>query len=296
MTIRHLRLFIEVYKTENITKAAANLNMTQPTVTRAIKELENHYNIQLFDRINGKIIVTDEGRRFYPHAFSVIEAYNQLEQNAPNLESRKTIRIGSTLGLGNTHIPALVTSFMQSHPLISVKTAIYNSHMLQESLENDELDFALIEGEFINDNLYCKPFRDDDLLLILPPNSPLVTMPELTLDDLRHTPIILREKGSVGRGYIESIFESNGIYIDPIMESASTSAIIHAVHYGIGISFMPQGLISNFIASGYVKTNTITGISLNRKNYIVWNKSKIITPSVQEFMDEIIASEKRESQ
>lgn len=285
MTLRHIKLFIEVYKTENITKAASNLNMTQPTVTRAIQELEKYYNIQLFDRINGKLLITDEGKRFYQYAFSVLEAYKQLEQNAPNLEKNKTIRIGSTLGLGSTHIPILVSSFTKSHPQVSIKTSIYNSHMLQEALQNDELDFALIEGEIVNSNLNIRPFRDDNLVLMLPPNDKLSSYENLTLDDLKTVPIILREKGSVGRSYIESIFEANGIYIDPVMESASTSAIIHAVHYGIGISFLPEGLIRNFIKSGYVSTNTINNVSFHRKNYIVWNKSKIITPTIQEFMD-----------
>ena len=290
MTIRHLRLFVEVYKTANITKAASNLNMTQPTVTRAIKELEKNYNIQLFDRINGKLLVTDEGKRFYQYAFSVLEAYNQLEQNAPALENTKTIRIGSTIGLGSTHIPILVSSFMKSHPQISIKTSIYNSHMLQEYLENGELDFALIEGEVSNDNLFSKSFRDDSLMLILPPKSKLASKKKLSLEDIKNEPIILREKGSVGRSYIESIFEANNIFINPVMESASTSAIIHAVHYGIGISFLPEGLIRRYIDSGYVETNSLYDASFRRKNYLVWSKSKIISPTIQEFMNMITDS------
>ena len=74
MTIRHMRIFLEVYRMENITQAAKNLHMTQPAVTRAVQEIERHYGVMLFDRMNRRLFVTEAGRQFYAQALHIVES------------------------------------------------------------------------------------------------------------------------------------------------------------------------------------------------------------------------------
>lgn len=284
MTLRHLRLFIEVYKTGNITKAAENMNMTQPTVTRAIQELERHYDIVLFDRINHKLMITDSGKRFYHFASKVVELYDDMEQSVTDHQEKGTISIGATMGIGSYLLPKLIVKYKELHPNVMVKSLISDYQNIQESLENNKIDIALIEGAIYNEEMEHEPFIKDPLVLLLPPNDPLSKLPGLSFDDIKDRPFLLKEEGGNGRGFIEEVFSSHGVLLDPIMESSSTHALVQAVHAGLGISILSEKLVSHSIESGFVSTNNLLDVPLFKQNYIVWHKGKFLVSSMLDFI------------
>lgn len=146
VTIRHLKLFVEVYKTLNITKAAENLHMTQPTVTRAIHELEEHYQVRMFDRINHKIQPTEAGSRFYHYAAKTMDLLDDRETGMHDWDEVGIINIGATISIGSTILPQLITEYKMLHPKVTIKSIVSNSTTLQNALETNQLDFALVEG------------------------------------------------------------------------------------------------------------------------------------------------------
>lgn len=284
MTIRHLKIFIQVFQAENITKAAKLLHMTQPAVTRAIQEIETYYGVCLFDRINRRLSVTESGKQFYSHALHIVESFGSLENEMKNWDEIGVLRVGSSITLGTFMLPDLITEFKKLHPQMEINVTISNGAKIQQMLCENQLDLAFVEGVISLPNLQSKKFATDKLVLITSPHHPLATADSIYLSDLLAYDLLLREPGSVGRALLDSVFTAHGLTLKPKWESVSTHALINAVHAGLGISILPQKLVKQSIDAGYVYTNVVKDESFRRNNYIVWHKNKYLTASANKLI------------
>lgn len=261
-----------------------NLNMTQPTVTRAIQELEDHYGVMLFDRINRRLQPTEEGNKLYLYAAKAMDLLDYMENGMRDWNETGIINIGATNSIGSTILPILITEFRQHHPNIQVHSLVSNRQVLQHAMESNELDFALIKGVIPGGNFCYEPFSKNRLVVLLPSGDPRANKKIIELDELKDDAFLLREKGSEGRAFVEALFAPHGFHIEPIMESVSTHALVQAVHAGIGISVLPFSLVQYSIESGFVATCQIRGVDLVRTNHIVWHEGKYITSVAKDMM------------
>ncbi|MDD3797477.1 MAG: LysR family transcriptional regulator [Lachnospiraceae bacterium] len=285
MTFRHMRIFLQVYQTQNITRAAKLLNMSQPAVTRAIQEVEQYYGIRLFERINRRLTVTEIGHRFYRQALHMLEAYDTMEKELKNWDRIGSVRIGATVTLGSYFLPRLAAGFRKEYPEIEIRGTISNGSSLERGLLNNELDLALVESSVDETELQAEPIGEDRLILITPPGHELLLREQVVLQDLEKYPVLLRERGSTVRTFLDNYFAVSAIQIHPVWESVSTQAIVKAVGCGIGISILPEKLVSRDLADGIVCTREIAEEELTRKHYIVWHKNKFLTKSMQRLID-----------
>lgn len=286
MTLRHLRVFLAVYQTQNVTRAAERLHMTQPTVTRAVQELERYYGVRLFERINRRLYITQSGRQLYARAVHIVGSFDRMEKELKNWDEFGLLRIGATPTLASVLLPKTLMTFEKKHPKLRVRCSVENGTHLQEALADDRLDFALIEGEVAAEHLHAEPFSEDRLILLLPPDDPRRNAPALTLRELAESPLLLREKGSMGRSFLDRVFAAHDLPLEPLMESISTHAIIQAVHAGLGISFLPQRLIQHSVESGFVATRAVDDEPFVRRNFAVWHEDKFLTRSARELLED----------
>ncbi len=286
MTLRHLRVFLAVYQTQNVTRAAERLHMTQPTVTRAVQELERYYGVRLFERINRRLYITQSGRQLYARAVHIVGSFDRMEKELKNWDEFGLLRIGATPTLASVLLPKTLMTFEKKHPKLRVRCSVENGTHLQEALADDRLDFALIEGEVAAEHLHAEPFSEDRLILLLPPDDPRRNAPALTLRELAESPLLLREKGSMGRSFLDRVFAAHDLPLEPLMESISTHAIIQAVHAGLGISFLPQRLIRHSVESGFVATRAVDDEPFARRNFAVWHEDKFLTRSARELLED----------
>ncbi len=284
MTLRHLKIYIEVYRLENVTKAADALHMTQPAVSRSIQEIERYYNVRLFERIHHRLYVTELGKEFYAYALHIMDSFEQMEQGLRTWDEYGILRIGTSISIGTFLLPKVLLACKTHNPHLKIKSTVSNWHHLQQALLNNELDFVVMEGGMIPDMLHAQSIAQDCLVPVLPPNAPERNT-EQTLQELVKNPLLLREYGSAGRGFLEHIFAIHHIQAEPLMESISTQAILQSVHMGLGISFLPKHLVEESIANGFVATCQVSDETFCRDNYIVWHKQKFITKSAKETMD-----------
>ena len=284
MTIRHLNVFLTVFQTENVTKAAELLYMTQPAVSRCISELETHYGIRLFERIGRRLSVTEAGREFYHHALHIVDSFNRMESGMKGWDECGILRVGASITLGTFLLPKVMKQFRVLHPDIRLKATVANGSTLQDALLDNRLDFAVIEGGRMNERLQKEPLGADRLVPVLPPNDPRKGT-VCPLKELASSSLLLREHGSAGRSFLDHLFSLHELPVEPVMESVSTQAILQAVHAGLGISFLPERLTIGSIRSGLVATCTVEGESLKRDHYLVYHKNKFHSCASRELMD-----------
>ncbi len=283
MTNNHMRIFVEVYKTLNMTRAAENLNMTQPAVTRAIKEIESFYGIRLFERLNKGLYPTEKAKDVYYRAQTIMAEYDVMEKELKNEDNTGIIRIGSTISLGIYMLPPLVRRLKKEMPNLEVRVVIENGAALERRLLSNDLDLAFIEGPTTNQNLQRKQIMNDELVVIASLESKLGD--ELSIAELAKEPLLCREKGSISRTFIEGIFLANGLVMDPIWESESSQALINAVHENIGVSILPAKIVAPHVKKGWVRVVGIKDINLTRKDYIVTHKDKYLSDAVKYIMN-----------
>lgn len=284
MTIRHLKIFVQVYRAQNMTHAAKVLHMTQPAVTRTIQEIERYYGVRLFERINKRLSATECGDLLYSQALHIVDAFDTMDQGLRNWESFGILRVGASTTLGSFLLPEFISRFQQQYPHIKIQVTISNGENLQKALIDNRLDIALIEGVINEADLLAQALGKDRLVLITPPRHPLLSMEKVQLKDLLAYPFLLRETGSAGRTFLNNFFAVHDMPVRPLWESASTQALIKAVGLGLGISFLPQQAVARDIADGLVCTRDIADADLTRQHYLVRHKNKYLTKSLQRFI------------
>lgn len=277
MTIRHLRIFVRVYQLQSITQAAEALHLTQPAVSRAIAELESCYGLRLFERMNHRLYRTAASDEFYASALHIVDSFDRLERGARELESAGTLRVGASLTLGSFFLPDVLRSYQSAHPDVTVRVTVSNAAFLAQALRDDALDLAVIEGAVNEPHLRAELLRHDRMQLIVPPGHALLRKRRILLSDVLACPLLLRESGSAGRAFLDGVFASRGAAVQPAWESASTQALIRAVAAGLGVSILPEQLVSDAIESGTVAAAAIADVSLMRENFILYHREKYFT-------------------
>ena len=229
MTLRHLRIFVEVCRTGSITKAAESLHLSQPAVSLAIRQLEEYYGILLFDRISKKLYLTESGNKMLSYASHIIESFDDMETQLKNWDSAGTLRIGSSISTGTQMLPQLVRRFNLRFPQIRTQVLIDNSRIIEDKVLTNQLDMALVESLSYSPDIVCVPFYTDRLIVITAPMHPLTQSPKCTVKALADYPVLLREPGSGTREVVDALLVTAEVQITPLWESTSTRSIINAV-------------------------------------------------------------------
>lgn len=285
MTLKHLRIFVTVCNCNSVTAAAEKLYLAQPSVSLAIRELEDHYCVKLFDRISKKMYLTEPGKQLLNYANHIVSLFDEMESEIKDWDSAGILRIGSSITIGNHLLPEYIKIFKNEHPNIKIQVIINNSEEIEHSIMSNHIDFALIEGVIHNSHINSQTFMEDELVLICGINHPLSSLSEVEIEMLKECEFILREKGSGGRELFESTMLLHGMEIKPTWESVSTQAIIKAVSAGLGLSVLPYLLVKKDLELGSVKQIKIKDLSLNRKFHIIYHKNKFLTKAAKEFID-----------
>lgn len=284
MTVRHLKIFLAVYRAQSITRAAGELHMTQPAVTRAVQELERYYGVCLFERCHRRLSATECAGQLYAQALHIVESFDRMETDLRNWEELGVLRVGASITLGNFLLPELVQELAGRYPSLQIRAMVASGAQIQQALLENRLDVALIEGEAKAAHLHAEAFAKDRLLLILPPEHPLCGKPAIDLRDLADYPLLLREQGSAGRSFLDHVFAVHGVSVSPAWESVSTQALVKAVGLGLGVSILPEQLVRTALEAGTIVTRAVQDEPFTRQNFVVWHENKFLTASARDFI------------
>ncbi len=290
MTLRHLKIFAEVCRQDSMTAAAQRLYMTQPAVSLAIRELEEHYGVKLFDRISRKLYLTSEGKRLLEYALHIIAQFEEMETEICGSGDAGQIRIGSSITVGTCFLPEPIRRFSQKYPQIRVSVCIENSGVILGRVLENEVDFGLIESAVQSDQIQVREFAQGRLVPVCSPSHPLANAGKIPLARLEQESFLLREKGSGTRDLFDSIMLAAGISIRPLWESISTRALISGVKAGLGISVLPEQLVRADLDSGGLTELQFENLEFRRKFSLILHKNKNLSRAARNFLLEALPS------
>ena len=239
-TLRQLEVFLAVARTENISRAAETLSLSQSAVSGALSDLEHIFNVKLFDRIGKRLQLNEQGRLLWPRAEALIEQARELEQSLAKHAEVGRLEIGATLTIGNYLAVPLIARFMREQPGARVNLEVANTADVVRKVLNFELDLALIEGEYNHPDLEISLWRDDNLVVFAAPEHPLAQKKQITAADLREAAWILREPGSGTRQAFDRAMHGLLPDLKVMLELQHTEAIKRAVEAQLGIGCISE--------------------------------------------------------
>lgn len=284
MTLRHMRIFVSVFQKNSITKAAQELHLAQPSVSLAVRELEDYYGIRLFDRIGRHIAPTECGKEFYRYAVHIVSLFNEMEKKMRNWDTFGTLRIGASITIGTHILPVLIHRYQDQFPDLMIEAKVSKSASVEDEIIHNGIDLGLIETQPSHPDLRAVPFMTDSMCAITAPDHPLASVKSISLAELSRFPFLMREKSSAGRKLLDAAFSLQQMTVSPRWESTSTQALVKAVAEGLGVSVLPYLIVKKDIEEG-----TVRQIPLNqpiRRNLnVIYHKSKFLTDNMKSFIE-----------
>lgn len=279
-----MRIFVSVFQKNSITKAAQELHLAQPSVSLAVRELEDYYGIRLFDRIGRHIAPTECGKEFYEYAVHIVSLFNEMEKKMRNWDTFGTLRIGASITIGTHILPVLIRRYQEQFPDLTVEAKVSKSASVEDELIHSGIDLGLIETQPSHPDLRAVPFMTDSMCVITAPDHPLASAKSVSLTELSRFPFLMREKGSAGRELLDAAFSLQQITVSPRWESTSTQALVKAVAEGLGVSVLPYLLVKKDIEEGTVRQIPLDQ-PIRRNLNVIYHKSKFLTDNMRAFVD-----------
>ncbi len=283
MPIRHIKFFVCVAKHLSMTKAADELFIAQPAVSTTISEIEKHYNVQLFERINRRLVLTDEGKKLLIKAQSVLAAFDDFEESAVNSSKKPSLRIGSSLTIGKQKIPKLLRNLKETFSDIDFQISINQTSIIESKILNGALDFAFIQGKPSDVNISSKLVECNTLAVVCGSGY---DMPDaVTLKELCKYDLLLREDEGVSREFLDHIFARENIVVNPVMESISNQALISAAVQNLGVTILPEALLSRQLHKGELRKISVFDYEFTRNSYLIYHKDKVFGTVKKDIFD-----------
>ncbi len=271
-----LKVFDTVAKRLNFTKAANELNITQPAVTKHIKEIELNLNIKLFERNGTKIKLTKAGEILLKYTEEIFSVYQKMEFEIGQLQEKQkgTLRLGASTTIAQYVLPPILAEFRKRFPEIQLSLVIQNSEKIEDLLANQKIDIGLIEAQIKNRTFHYFPFMKDEIVLVSRQNHSISTKNNIKLDDLKNIPLVFREPGSGTLETIDLALKSKNIKLNELnieIQLGSIESIKSYVLHSDALAFLSiQSILQE------LKNQTLTIIDI--KNLVIERNFNFIIP------------------
>jgi len=275
-TLNQLQIFLKVVQTGSVTKAAESLFLTQPAVSIQLKNFQDQFNIPLTEVVGRKLYVTEFGKEIAKAAEEIVNQIHSINYKTLAYQGQVTGRLKiSVVSTGKYVMPYFLSGFIRQHPGIELVMDVTNKEKVIESLENNEVDFALVSILPSALNIERLDLLQNKLYLV---GNSQNSQHHITLEDFENIPLIFREKGSGTRTTMEGFIKHKNISVLKKMELTSNEAVKQALLAGLGYSIMPLIGIRNELYNQELKIIPIKGLPIKTMWSLIWMRGKKHSP------------------
>ena len=282
-TLHQLKIFLRVSQTLSITKAAEELHLSQPAVSIQIKNLQDQFEVPLMEVIGRKVFITQFGNEIAGAAGRIIKEVEAIDNKAAAFKGELTGNLNITaVSTGKYVMPYFLSDFLKEHPGLDLFLDVTNRARVIESLQKNEVDFALVS--LLPDNMQVEQIDLIDNKLFLVGSNEEYTSEKQTPDILTKVPLIYRESGSGTRKVMEQFIKQHNYEVTSRLELTSNEAVKQAVIAGLGYSIMPLIGIRNELNRGDLKIIPVEGFPIRSTWKLIWLKNKSLSPAAASYL------------
>jgi DNA-binding transcriptional LysR family regulator len=287
MKLDALRVFLLVADYEHMTRAALDLALTQPAVSRTINGLERETGVPLFERQGRRIVLTNAGRIVQAYARRIIALERELEESLMallDIEAGEVI-ISASKTTGVYLLPPVIARFRTLHPHIAFQLTIHNSHGVTEQVLAWRADIGLVEGDIstLPPELAVEVITTDELVLVVAPTHRWSSLQRVTPEMLGSNELLLREQGSGTREVIERAFHQQGVQVSPLLTVPENETIKQLVMRGMGAAILPAVVVQREVVTLDLQRLPIVGMDLRREFSLVMRADKQLSRAAHAF-------------
>jgi DNA-binding transcriptional LysR family regulator len=285
--LNQLRVFHRVATLLNFTRAAEELHLTQPGISKHIKDLEEHYGTRLFDRLGKKVVLTQAGEVLFR---AVTEAFRLIDEANVRISDLKglvggNLNIGASIMIGTYLLPRVLAKFRHRYPGVDISMDISLSRQIEDKVLNGTLEVGLTGHRPADTRLIVQKFKSDRMVLIVSAGHNWAKRRKpIGLREVTDQTFLLPRQGSGTRKILEDLFQRHGSRLKHTMELGTTEGVKKGVEAGLGISIISQHIVQSELAAGLIKSLTLKGADLRRDLFVVYRKDRYLSAAAQEFL------------
>lgn len=293
MNLHHLKVFLAVAEAGSISAGAQRLYISQPAVTREIRDLEQTLGIALFDRQPRGVSLTEGGRRLLQYAQRIFALEQAAERDLHDFASltQGELCLGASATLGAYVLPPLITRFRALHPEIFVSLEVSNTQAVTEQLDDARISLGFVEGPFDESGYAHRLLARDALLPVVGPGHPLAGRRDLSAAELVAHDLYMREPGSGARASVERAYRAQDLQPQVRMAVGSTEALKRLLADNRGVAWLSERIVERELTNGQLVRLDVHDLRIERDLHILWRREGSLSPAPAAFLDLASAAE-----
>jgi len=291
MNLNQLKLFYLSIKHRSLSAAAAELNITQPAVTKGIQRLQEYYEIRFVERVGKKLTLTKAGQALYDIAESIFSLEKVAEERIRSFQAEQgqQIIIHTSESFGAYYLPAILHRFTSAHPTVKVKVDILSTEKVVETTLALQNDIGFISYPVKHAKLILQEVLEERLVIIVAPEHRLANKAALTPNDLADKAMVMHEQGSALQKAIDRFTDDQNIRLSKHLEFSNNEAIKRAVAEGDGIAIISEKVAAEEIQTGRLIAIPLAGPPVTRSFYMIQRKDKFLSRPLAGLVDVLSA-------
>lgn len=276
MDIVHLSYFLEVAHHKSFTKASQSLHISQPSISKGIRTLEEEWGQKLFYRHGHSVELTEAGHTLLPQIKSIVCQFQQLEQQMTEDQDfqRGSLSIGIPPMIGSSFLSPLIRDFLRRYPHIELKLTEDGSNKIAEAVRNGSLQVGFVALPVADNDMESYIFNNEPLQIVLPPDHLLANRSKLSLLDIKDEPFVFFTKTFSLYSIVTDQFQKIGIRPHIVSQSDNWDFIAEMVRVRLGIALLPKRICQRLDRKDFVIIDLkpdipwILSMIWNEKGYI----------------------------
>ncbi len=291
-TLHQLQVFVKVAELKSVTKAAEALHLSQPAVSIQLKNLQEQFEIPLIEVIGRQIYITEFGNEIVNSSKKILKEINDINYKTLAYKGQMVGELKiSSVSTGKYIMPYFLNEFMNQHPGIDLNMDVSNRLKVLNSLEENLIDFALVNKLPTNIDVKKESLMPNVLVWVA--NTDYKFKNKNNIKQLKEAPLIFREYGSATGRAMENFIKKNDFPFGKRLELTSNEAVKQAVIAGLGVSLMPLIGLKNDIINGKLQIVPAKGSPIVTDWNLVWLKGKKLSPVAAAYLDYVKNEKKK---
>jgi LysR family transcriptional regulator, transcriptional activator of the cysJI operon len=296
LQLESLKMFCDVVETGSFSRAAQLNHVTQSAVSQQIRALENRYEQRLLSRSARQVTPTPAGERLFRGCKEILTRFDEVEseirEQASEVSGATTVSTIYSVGLHE--LQNIQRELLKSHPKVNLRLNYRRSDQVYDDVILGAADLGLVAYPQSRAGVDVIPFREDKLMVVMPPTHPLASKAKVAMSAVAALPFIAFDREAPTRKGIDRLFRDKGFELHPTMEMDNVETIKRAVELGLGVSVLPMPTVQHELATGTLVAKPFAEGSYTRPIGILVRKGKYLARSSQAVLDSFKVAAKDE--
>jgi len=286
MNLHHLAIFHAIAETGSISASAERMHISQPAISRQLKEFERRMGVVLFERLPRGMRLTQPGEVLHNYAKRLFEIARTAEAAVRELSDARQghVSIGASNTVGTYILPSLLARFRRSHPSVGISMFVGNTEQVSQGVHDLRFMLGFIEGPLHVPDLRVDRFIEDEIVPVASRDHPLSGKKRLLAADFSGQALLMREPGSGTRELVETRLQRHGVRPGYIVEFGSTEAIKQAAVHGGGIAWLPRVCMPRELAAGELVSLPVKPLTIRRPLSLIRRSDGYTAPATAAFL------------